>query len=68
MIINFLLWVAIGIAPLMIVIAGFLFLIAGGDPEKVQTAKRMIFWAVVGLAIVLIAKGIISVIKSVIAK
>jgi len=65
-IINFLLWIAIIITPLMIIVAGFLFLTSGGDPEKVRTAKRIIFWTVIGLAIILLAKGIISVIKQVI--
>jgi ABC-type transport system involved in multi-copper enzyme maturation permease subunit len=65
-IITFILWVAGAILPIIIIIAGFLFLTSGGDPEKVRTAKRMIFWAVVGLAIILLAKGIISLIKTVI--
>ena len=65
-IINFIFWVALAIVPIIIIIAGFLFLTSGGDPEKVRTAKRMIFWAVIGLAIILFAKGIISLIKSVI--
>jgi hypothetical protein len=65
-IISFILWVAGAIFPIIIIIGGFLFLISGGDPEKVRTAKRMIFWAVIGLVIVLFAKGIISLIKTVI--
>jgi len=65
-IINFIFWVALAIVPIIIIIAGFLFLTSGGNPEKVQTAKRIIFWAVIGLAIILFAKGIISLIKSVI--
>jgi hypothetical protein len=67
-IISFILWIGTAIFPIIIIIGGFLFLISGGDPEKVRTAKRMIFWAVIGLVIVLLARGIISVIKSVIAK
>jgi hypothetical protein len=65
-IISFILWIGTAIFPIIIIIGGFLFLISGGDPEKVRTAKRMIFWAVIGLAIVLLARGIISVIKTVI--
>jgi hypothetical protein len=67
-IISFILWIGTAIFPIIIIIAGFLFLTSGGDPEKVRTAKRTIFWAVIGLVIVLLARGIISVIKSVIAK
>ena len=65
-IIGFVLWVATAIVPIMIIVAGFLFLTSGGDPEKVRTAKRIIFWTVIGLAIILLAKGIISVIKQII--
>jgi uncharacterized BrkB/YihY/UPF0761 family membrane protein len=65
-IIGFIFWVAMAIVPIIIIIAGFLFLTSGGDPEKVRTAKRVIFWAVIGLAIILLAKGIISLIKTVI--
>jgi hypothetical protein len=67
-IISFILWIAGAILPIIIIIAGFLFLTSGGDPEKVRTAKRMIFWAVIGLAIISLAKGIISLIESVISK
>jgi len=56
------------IAFLMIIIAGFLFITAGGDPERIRTAKRIIFWTVVGLFIVLFCKGIISLIRKVIEK
>jgi hypothetical protein len=60
--------VAGAILPIIIIIAGFLFLTSGGDPEKVRTAKRMIFWAIIGLAIVVLARGIISVIKGILSK
>ena len=56
------------IAFLMIIIAGFLFITAGGDPERIRTAKRIIFWTVVGLFIVLFCKGIISLIRKIIEK
>jgi len=65
-IINFIFWVAMAIVPIIIIIAGFLFLTSGGDPEKVRTAKKIILYACIGLAIILFAKGIISLIKSVI--
>lgn len=64
--IDFIFWVAVAIAPLMIIISGFYFLTAAGDPQKVKTAKDIILWTVVGFAIVLLAKGIISVIKEII--
>ena len=64
-IIGFIFWIALAIVPIIIIIAGFLFLTSGGDPEKVQTAKKMILYACIGLVIILLAKGIISLIKSI---
>ena len=65
-IINFIFWIAVAIVPIVIIIAGFLFLTSGGDPEKVRTAKKILLYACIGLVIVLLAKGIISIVKTVI--
>lgn len=65
--IDFIFWVAVVIVPLIIIVAGFYFLTAAGNPERVSTAKRIIFWSAVGFTIVLLAKGIISVIKQIIS-
>jgi len=65
-IINFIFWVALAIAPIMIIVAGFFFLTSGGNPDKIRTAKNMILYTVIGLVIVLLAKGIISVVKEII--
>ena len=65
-IVTFIYWIAIVIAPLMIMIAAFFFLTAGGDPKRVDTARRIILWTVIGLAIILFAKGLISVLKQII--
>ena len=64
--INFIFWVAVAIVPIMIIVAAFYFLTSGGDPEKVRTAKKIILYTCIGLAMVLFAKGIISLIKTVI--
>jgi hypothetical protein len=64
-IINFTFYLGITIFTLMIIIGGIMYITSAGDPQKVSTAKRLLFWAVVGLAIILLAKGLISVIKNV---
>ncbi len=58
--IDFVFYLSIGIAPIMFTVAGFYFITAGGEPEKVNTAKKIILWTMVGLLIVLSAKGLIS--------
>ncbi len=65
-IINFIFYVAIAIFPIMAIVAGFFFLSSGGDPTKVKTAKNILLYSVIGLMIVLLAKGLISVIKQII--
>lgn len=57
--IDFIFYLAIPIAAIMITVAGFRFVTAAGDPEKIQTAKKMILWVLIGLLIVISAKGLI---------
>jgi hypothetical protein len=64
-IINFIFYLGITIFTLMIIIGGIMYITSAGDPQKVSTAKRLFFWAVIGLAIILLAKGLISLIRSV---
>ncbi len=56
---------AIPIAVAMIVYAGILFLTAAGEPAKVTKAKEVLKYAVIGLAIILIGKGFVTLIKSI---
>ena len=59
-IIDFIFTISIPITALMIIIAGFYFITAQGEPEKIQTAKRIIIWALIGFLIVLCAKGLVK--------
>lgn len=59
-VINFLFNVALILAPLMIILGGFYFLTSGGDPEKVKRGKNIILFSVIGLLIMLLAKGFIE--------
>lgn len=51
---------------LVIVLSGFYFVTAAGDPAKVTKAKQMIFYALIGLAIVIAAEGIVALLEKVI--
>ena len=57
-IVNSLSYLAIALAVLMLVIAGFIFLTAGGEPQKVNTAKTLVFYTLLGLIIIILAKAI----------
>jgi hypothetical protein len=65
-IIDFIFYIAIVVSPLMIIIGGFYLLTAGGDPKKVGTGKNIIISTLIGLAIVLLARGLIAMIEQVI--
>ena len=64
-IIEFIRNVGLIIAPIFIIFAGFLFMTAGGDPNKIQTAKNLILWTLVGLGILLIGSGLISILREI---
>lgn len=56
---------AIPIAVAMIVYAGILFLTSAGDTSKVTKAREVLTYAVVGLAIILIGSGFVTLIQSI---
>ena len=62
-IINFVFKIAIALAPLMIVIGAFYIMTAGGDTNRVTTGKNIILYTLIGFAIILLAKGLVAVIK-----
>jgi magnesium-transporting ATPase (P-type) len=63
-IINFIFYIALAIAPLAVVTGAFNILTSGGDPKKVETGKNIIIYALVGLIVVMLAKGIVTVIRN----
>lgn len=62
---NFIWKVATALVPLMIVIAGFYFITSAGDPAKIQTAKNIILYTVIGYGIISLSQGLILVIRDV---
>lgn len=62
-IIDFIFLVAIVLVPIIILFGAFSFLTSGGDPRKVDTAKKIILYSLIGLFIVIFAKGIVYLIR-----
>lgn len=52
-------------AAIFIVLAAFQFARGGGDPVQVAAARKNIIFAVIGVIIALLSKGIITVIRSI---
>lgn len=59
-IIVFIIYLAGPIAAIMIIIAGYFFVTAAGDPNKITTAKQIILYTLIGLLIILCATGLIK--------
>lgn len=56
-----LLVMVIGVAAvIMIIVGGIQYTLSTGDPQKINTAKDLIIYAIVGMVIALVAKGIIA--------
>ncbi len=62
---KFVFYFALAVVPLMALIAAFMFMTAGGSPEKVNKAKNLLIWLVVGLIIVLISGGLVNLIRKI---
>lgn len=45
------------LSALMMLIAGFLYLTAGGNQEKIKLAHKTIIWALVGIGLVILANS-----------
>ena len=65
-ILNIIFFVAIAVAPVMIIVAGFKFLTGGGNPETLQGARQMLIWTAVGFGIILLSKGIVFIVRGII--
>lgn len=64
-IIDFLLVVAAPIVVIMVIWAGFLFMTAGGNLEKVQKGKDTLLWTAVGVGVLMISKGVTTLLVSI---
>ena len=66
-ILSYLIMIAVPIAGLAMVWSAFQMITSEGETEKIEKAKRTIRWAVIGLIIILFAKGLALVIKNILS-
>jgi len=62
-ILDFLIVLSIPLSAILIVYAGLLYITSAGNAEKIKTAQKTLIWALIGFAIVLIAKGVPAIIQ-----
>lgn len=60
---DWLILIGIPVATLMFLWAGVLFATSAGDEKRIEKAKKTLIWAVIGLSIILISKGLSEIIK-----
>ena len=60
--------VSLVLATMMYVVGGFLWMSDAGNLERVKTAKNIIVSTTIGLVVILMANGIISIVKSLVQK
>src|SRR3989338_2270316 len=66
-IIDFIFNIAIPVAVILIIYAGIRFVVSRGNSGKVQEARRLLWYTISGLTIVLIGKGFIYLIGSILS-
>lgn len=63
-VVNWLFYILMVLSVIMVLFAGYTFVTAGDDTEKVSKARKMITYAALGIVIALIAKGFPTLIAS----
>lgn len=56
----------LAVAGILLIVAGFFWVTAGGDPGNVIKARTMLINALIGVAIALLARGMVAVIRGII--
>ncbi len=62
---DFLIIIGAPLAAIMILIGGYYMVISGGDPEKFSTGRKTILYAAIGFAVILLAKGVATIIQGI---
>lgn len=56
------------LAVIAIVIAGYTFLTAGGDPEKITKSRNFVLYALVGVVVAFMARGLVVLVHWLVAR
>ena len=65
-IIGFIFKISIVIVPVLVIYSAFMIITAAGDVSKVEQAKKIIFWTLIGFMIVLLSRGMSDLIEVII--
>ena len=59
-------WIIALAAVVMGLYAGILFITAGGDSGKVETARNILLYAIIGIVVAIVAFGLVAISRAVI--
>ena len=59
-ILNIIFTIFLTVAAIFIIIAGFYFVTAQGDPEQIKKARNMVLYALIGVVVAVISRGIVT--------
>ena len=62
---NWLLGILLSVAVIFFIIAGFYFVTSFGDPERTKKARYFVIWALVGVAVGIASKAMVTFIEKV---
>lgn len=68
MVVEWILDIAMVLAPLIIVYGGFTYITAAGDPAKMKTGKQIIIYAAIGFILALLASSLVGIFKDLVLK
>ena len=60
---DWIFYILIGVAVLFIVIAGIEYVTAQGDPEKIKSAGQKVLYALIGIIVAALAKGLVILVQ-----
>lgn len=63
-IVNWVFGILVLFAALMLVWAGFQFVTAGGDAEKLGEARQKVLWALIGIIIAFASRGLVAFVQT----
>ncbi len=67
-ILNWIFTIALILAVVFLILAGIQFVTSGSDPAKISEARQKLIWAIVGIIVAAIAKGLPWVILNIVGK
>lgn len=60
---NALMWFGIIVVPLLVLVGALVIMTSAGDSARVSRGKKIIFYSLIGLALILLARGVIGMVN-----